>query len=288
MTEQINDSELIAHNLCVPWSTSKIKTASQCRRQFYNVYVKKMKEESQALSSGTLAHQVIAELLNKRDYVKEEEADQVLQTLIPEDIPEIFKETAYNDVREMLPYMCSFVNSLQDELQEHPGIEKYHVEQRYAVTEDMGRSCFNDKSAFLRGIIDLWYYDKETRVLYIIDHKTDKSAKSVNAVRKTDQLLLYAAFLTLVYNLDWRQCFIGLNFLRKGKKVISPVSREELRTFMKDLLEKLAYLEQIIDSCVVCKEWPAFHGFYCSWCGFRDICNSTEQVNVAAQDATQV
>lgn len=256
----------------LPWSSSRIDTAETCMYKFSNIYLKGVKESSKSLTTGSLSHEIIAELLKSSREPSIEFAEELLGLFLPK-----FKENcdvneAVDDVRAMFPYMCSFVRSWKAFLKEH-NIKKDRVEKLYSINENLKRaSNASCAKPYFRGVIDLWCYDEETKTLYVIDHKTNKAALSANKVREHQQLNLYVAMLTFVYGIKWEHAIIGLNFLRKGKLVQVEVTKEDIKYFMIDFLNRLRYLEQSLRVSCLNGEWEPEPSFKCKWCSFKNEC----------------
>lgn len=262
-----------------PWSQSRMDTALTCLNKFYKVYMEGTKETSPALTLGGLSHEIIANLL-KDGHPSLEKAEIFLAQAYSLYRDDDVGGAALAEVRAMFPYMIEFTKRWKAFLKEK-GIKKDRVEVPYGLTEDLTRAHHLFKpggDVFLRGIIDLWAYDSATKTLYIVDHKTNKHAKSANAVKEDLQLQLYVGFLTAVYRMPWTKAYYALNFLRKGKLVWASTDPIENGHFMAKYRNTLQYLETCLFQCENDMVWPATKSFKCRMCSFRNTCSTYNAV----------
>lgn len=257
----------------LPWSCSRMETAGTCLYKFHQVYLGGIKEHSPALTLGGLSHEIIAELLKLKDPSLE------VAKIILTQIYQAFKALdvdgyAWMTVQEFLPYMVSFVKKWQKFCADN-NIAKYRIEHPYGLTEQLTRASYIPqpfRQTYFRGIVDLWGYDPVNQVLYVVDHKTNKSAMSTKKVKECMQLNIYVGMLAHIYKLPWKKAVIGLNFLRKNKVVWATVTPEENADFMDKFVNTLHYLESSLFTCENEMVWPAEKSFKCKWCAFRGDC----------------
>lgn len=259
----------------LPWSCSRVDTANTCLYKFKQVYLDGVREESDALTLGGLSHEIIAKLLadGKPSIDK---AELFLAQVYPAYTNLDKNRAAYKEVRTFFQYMVNFVNNWKNFLKSH-GIKKDRIEHPYGLTSNFKRASYipqEFRETYIRGIIDLWAYDKNAKALYIVDHKTNKSSQSSKRVKESVQLNLYAGMLSTIYNLKWDRAYIALNFLRRKKIVWAIITPPENELFMQKYLNTLHYLENKLYDCDGSMIWPARLSFRCSWCTFKNTCQT--------------
>ena len=271
-----SDSDmLLGEDKFLPWSFSRMDVAGSCLYKFNRIYVEGERESSPSLTLGGLSHELIAELL-KDGSPSPEKAAMFLSSIYPAYERLDQNGDAKLEVQALIPYMIDFVNNWKAFLKDK-GIKKDRVEIPYAVTRELSRASFvpnSINSPYLRGIIDLWAWDSNTKTLYIVDHKTNKSSQSANKVHEHKQLNVYIGMLARIYKLDWKRAVIGLNFLRRKKMVWSTVYPDEHVEFMDKFFNTLKYLEFKLFECENSMIWPAAKSFKCSWCSFKSTCQT--------------
>lgn len=241
------------------WSTSKADTAAQCLYKYKRVYIDKVKEESHALTLGSVTHDVIAnELLsmNTDENVLIEKLDDMGGV-----DPELYAMVP--NINKFCVYWCNYVK-------EHD-LEPT-IEQKYAMTRDCKRTGFLDSDAYIRGVFDLWAFDERRRKLIVIDHKTSKALSSADAVKAHSQLNLYVYMLTKMNNLEWDTADIALHFVRHGKNVWAYITRKDMEEFGARYMHFLAILEERITKAYETNNWERCPGFHCKWCSFKGEC----------------
>lgn len=257
----------------LPWSCSRMETAGTCLYKFHQVYLGGVKEHSPALTLGGLSHEVIAELL------KVPEPSTTVAHIILSQAYRAFKALdpdgyAWEAVQGFIPYMVTFCRKWKNFCKDN-NITKYRIEHPYGLTDNLTRASYIPQSfrqTYFRGIIDLWGYDPVTQTIYVVDHKTNKSAVSQKKVKECIQLNLYVGMLSRIYKMPWKKAVIGLNFLRKNKVVWATVTPEENADFMDKFLNTLHYLESRLFTCESEMVWPTEKSFKCKWCAFRGEC----------------
>lgn len=243
----------------ITWSTSKVDTAVSCLYKYNKVYNEKIKEASHALSLGSTFHEVMAnEIISKN-----EDPKLLLATLDSqgEDDPELYS---------WVPSISSFVKKWNKLLAEN-NLEST-VEKKYAVDRDFKSVDFFSKDAYIRGVFDLWTYDEKNKRLIIVDHKSSKKASSPAQVREHNQLLLYVVMLSNMFNLEWKQAYVALHFVRHAKLVHAWLTHREVDTFLKRYTKLLNVLEERIIECYETGVWERTQGFHCRWCSFKGEC----------------
>lgn len=264
----------------LPWSCSRMEVAGTCMHKFHQIYLGGVKEASPALTLGGLSHEVIANILPVKGCTL-----QIAQIALTQAYA-VFKAQdpdgyAWETVQSLLPYMVKFTNNWQEFCAKN-NIKKFRVEHPYGLTDQLTRAAYMStpfRQTYFRGIIDLWGYDPVTKTLYIVDHKTNKSAMSSKKVKECIQLNIYIGMLARIYKIPWKKAVIGLNFLRKGKVVWATVTPEENEHFMDKFINTLHYLESRLFTCENEMIWPTEKSFKCKWCAFRGDC-------IAFQDIT--
>lgn len=266
---------LLGEEKYLPWSFSRMDVAGSCLYKFNRIYQEGIRESSPALTLGGLSHEIIAELL--RDGSPSiEKAQMFLAKSYPMYASLDTDGAAKTEVQDLFPYMVTFVKNWKDFLAERE-INKDRVEIPYAITRDHKRASFVPNSVhspYLRGIIDLWAWDPKTKTIYIVDHKTNKSSQSATKVKEHKQLNIYIWMLARIYKLDWKRAVIGLNFLRRGKVVWATVFPYEHKEFVDKFFNTLKYLEFRLYECENEMIWPATKSFKCSWCSFKETCQT--------------
>lgn len=259
----------------LPWSYSRMDVANSCLYKFYKVYLEDIRESSPALTLGGLSHEIIAALLRDKD-VNLQLAYGALDYFYPKYRSKDTSGIAYEEARNFLLYMVEFVGNWQKLIRE-TGIKRYFVEHEYGLTEDLKRASYSkiqNRDVYIRCIVDLWAYDKKTKTLYVVDHKTNKSSQSSTRVHDSHQLNLHVGILSRVYKLKWERAYIALNFLRRNRITWAVVTPEENKLFMEKYFNTLHFLESRLFDCDQSLIYPATPSYKCSWCTFKDTCQS--------------
>lgn len=257
----------------LPWSCSRVETALTCLHKFKIVYLDGEKESTNSLVLGSLTHLIMADLLHlpEPDF-------STFEDLVSKYYPKFSVKDPKGIIKDELLsfgyYMLDFAYKWQNFLTDH-GITKFRTERQYGVTRLFGRSSFTPigtRETFLRSAIDLWAYDKNTQTLYVVDHKTNKSASSSHKVKENIQLNLYAVMLQAIYKMPVKQTYIALNFIRRKKIVWAKLTPYEVWHFMMLYNNTLRYLENKLYECDSSLVWPATPSYKCQWCTFKDSC----------------
>lgn len=259
----------------LPWSASRVDTACSCLYKFHKVYMEGYKEESPALTLGSLTHEVIAKAITDG-----EPSLLKIQSWLSQSY-ELYRDkdptgTVLAEVEGFIPYIMEFVTKWKAFLAQEEILED-HVEQPYGLTQRCGKAPHipdGTNSTYFRGIVDLWAYDPVKHILYIVDHKTNKSALSKQRVKEHPQLNLYTIMLTSIFQLPWVKAVVGLNFIRKEKIVWSTIYPKEAEEFRDKYWNTMKYLEFKLWEAESDMVWPATRSFKCNWCTFKDTCNS--------------
>lgn len=274
----IVDTELdstLGEDKYLPWSCSRVDTALTCLHKFKRVYLEGEKESSNSLVLGSLTHEIMADLLQHKKpdaAVFFDLLDKYYPTFLDKDPTGIIKD----ELSSFMEYMVGFVKRWHKFLDAH-GITKFKTEHKYGVTRLFKRSSFipiGNRETFIRSAIDLWAYDKNTQSLYIIDHKTNKSASSSQKVKENIQLNLYAVMLKAIYKMPVKQTYIALNFVRRKKIVWAKLTPYEVWYFMMMYNNTLRHLENKLYDCDSSLVWPATPSYKCQWCTFKDSCQA--------------
>lgn len=259
----------------LPWSASRVDTACSCLYKFHKVYMEGCKEESPALTLGSLTHEILAKAIIDGDPSLLKVQSWLNQCY------EVYRDQdstgeVLSEVQGFLSYIVDFVHKWKGFLTSK-GIPEDHVEQPYGLTQRCGKAPHvpdATNSTYFRGIVDLWAYDPNTHVLYIVDHKTNKSALSKQKVKEHPQLNLYTIMLTSIFQLSWTKAVVGLNFVRREKIVWSTLYPKEVEEFRDKYWNTLKYLECKLWEAESDMVWPATRSFKCNWCTFKSTCNS--------------
>ena len=259
----------------LPWSSSRVDTACSCLYKFYKVYMEGYKEESSALTLGSLTHEILAKSITDGS-----PSILKLQSWLHQSY-ELYRDKdttgeIYSEVDGFLQYIMEFTTKWKNFLSQE-GITEDHVEEPYGLTQRCSKAPYiptEANSTYFRGIVDLWAYDPNKGILYIVDHKTNKSALSKQRVKEHPQLNLYTMMLTSIFQLPWRKAVVGLNFIRKEKVVWNTIYPKEAEEFRDKYWNTLKYLEYKLWEAESDMVWPATRSFKCNWCTFKSSCNS--------------
>jgi hypothetical protein len=259
----------------LPWSASRVDAACSCLYKFHKIYMEGCKESSPALTLGSLTHEILAKAITdgKPSMLKAQSWLRKSYELYRDNDP---TGAVLAEVEEFLPYIITFTDNWKNFLQRE-GISEDFVEQPYGVTQRCSKASYlpdDSNSTYFRGIIDLWAYDPVKHVLYIVDHKTNKSAASKQKVKEHSQLNLYTIMLVSIFQLPWTKAVVGLNFVRKGKVVWNTIYPSEAEEFRDKYWNTLKYLEYKLWKAESDMVWPATRSFKCNWCTFKNSCNS--------------
>lgn len=259
---EVDEEGKIKH-LDVAWSTSRADTAEQCLFKYSSTYVHKIQvPQTHALAFGSAAHDIQAKILEAGLDLKQ--AMDYMDSKKDLD-PELYK---------LLPYMVTYGEN-QRKIESKYGVD-FKVENKYGLTKAHDSTTFFAKDVYIRLVIDSWAYDNKTGKLFIVDHKTNKSASGPKAVKEHKQLNLYAWALMKMNNYDLKDAHIALNFLRHNKLVWAKLSRYEIENFGRQYLDYLSMLEDRVNEAYQQDYWPKERGFYCRWCNFRHICEASQ------------
>ena len=276
----------------VQWSVSKMNVANECLYKYKRSYVDKVKITADYFTLGEMAHLVMEKGVENgwdqaselRGYMEEYVVPHYQESssragMKPENYALIVA-----DMYKMVPAMVTFLNKFHD-YREANGVT-FNCEGKVAISSDLKASQFFSPDAYLRGVIDLWGYNPDTKTLLIVDHKTNKAKESAEAVRNHVQLNIYGAILPLIHNLDVERVQMGLHFIRKTDTVWATKSRYEVNLFLNTVLGELENLERKIiqakkmeKSGSIEEAWPRSRGISCRWCGLKDECALAEQVD---------
>lgn len=294
--EELNNTRsfglLLGNEKHLPWSHSKAEVAKTCMYKFSRVYLDGERESSPSLLLGSFAHETLETLLRAPEAPTVENATDILLQIKNNYVEEGDKEQAYYEVIPMLPYIVDFVIKWKNFIKDK-NIKHWRVESAFGLTEDRHRATYEPGPyrTYIRGRIDLWAYDAQTKTLYVIDHKTNKNAESPKKVKENLQLNLYITFLSNVYKLEWKEAYYGLNFLRRKKIVWARTTPEENANFTDMYFNTLRVLEERILDCELDNYWPPEESYKCGMCSFKGDCPfiiQKQEENIAKVDECEV
>lgn len=191
----------------------------------------------------------------------------------------------YPELYQFIPSMISFNNTWVPFCNRNA--LKYEVENKYAINRNLEKVPFFDKKVFIRGVFDLWAWNEKEKILYIIDHKSNKSSMSENHVSKMPQLKLYALMLTSMFKLEPDVIQVGINLFRHNKLVKALISMDDVLQFKESYFPHLDYLEDKIHECESTGIFDKKPGFYCRWCPYKSGCELPEELPAVPDSAEE-
>lgn len=273
----------------LPWSHSKAETAKTCMWKFAKIYIDGERENSPSLLLGSFAHETLEALLRDSEAPTEEKALDYLTTIKDNYNGVGDKEEAFNVVVGLIPYIVEFTERWKDFIN-NKNIKHWKIESDFGLTEEMKRAQYEPGiyRTYLRGRVDLWAYDPVEKILYVIDHKTNKNIDSPKKVKENMQLNLYVSFITKTYNLKWGKAYFGLNFLRKNKIVWSSTTPKENSYFTQVYYNTLHTLEKRLLGCELDGYYPPEESYKCGMCSFKSVCPKNKVENLVSSSISSI
>lgn len=228
-------------------------------------YIDKVTQSTKALELGSAAHTWQERVLKNRIL------DETALVKMMDDA-----QVFYPELYQFVPAMVSFAQKWIPFCEENK--LEYLVENKYAINRNLEKVGFFDKNVYIRGVFDLWAWNESEKILFIVDHKSNKSSMSENAVGKMPQLKLYALMLTKMFNIEPDIIQVGINLFRHNKLVKALLLPKDVLEFQESYLPHLDALEDKIDECEANGVYPQNPGFYCRWCAYRDKCELPEKL----------
>jgi CRISPR/Cas system-associated exonuclease Cas4 (RecB family) len=91
-------------------------------------------------------------------------------------------------------------------------------------------------------------------------------------MKKNEQLNLYVAALSKMFQLEWETATVALHFIRFGQVVPVNLRKDDVETFWKGYTEYLKLLDDKISEAEYLNSWPKEKGFQCKMCAFQPQC----------------
>lgn len=153
-----------------------------------------------------------------------------------------------------LPPQFAFIQDTLDVLKAKPG--RKLCEHEMGIKADLSPCSFNDKDVWCRGIADLLIIDDDNLTAYVVDYKTGNNKYPDREQLKLMALMVFAHFPHI------RKVLGGLLFVVKNDLVKASFLRGEAEEYWWDYRERVARIEQALDSGV----WNPKPTPLCGWC----------------------
>jgi len=231
-------------------SPSKIKVYKDCKLKYKLKYIDRLPDDyndstnTDALQFGTYIHEIF-------------EHGSELETL--EELKDLAK-----DLRDKYKFGKE-KEKLIDE-----SVENFFNWNKALTAETVGKELVfgvEHKSYELNGIIDRVLRSPEGKYL-VIDYKTSKRPLTKRQLYTDDQLIMYAAAISKLYNVSPSNITLGHYYphLDKFVSIVYPAS--VVNGYLNNSLDR-----KIWDIRKRKKhQFPAEKNKFCDWCGYRDIC----------------
>jgi len=209
--------------MTVKWSHSALKDYEGCPRRYHEVKV--LKNYPFTDTDATL-------------YGKE--LHEAAEFYIKDDKP--------------LPPQFAFIKDTLDVLIAKPG--RKLCEHEMGIRADLSPCEFMAKDVWCRGIADLLIIDDDNLTAYVVDYKTGNNKYPDREQLKLMALMVFAHFPHI------RKVLGGLLFVVKNDLVKASFLRGEAEEYWWDYRERVARIEQALDSGV----WNPKPTPLCGWC----------------------
>lgn len=209
--------------MTVKWSHSALKQYELCPRQYHETKV--LKNYPFTDTQATL-------------YGKE--LHEAAEFYIKDDKP--------------LPPQFEFIKDTLDVLKAKPG--RKLCEHEMGIRADLSPCEFMAKDVWCRGIADLLIIDDDNLTAYVVDYKTGNNKYPDREQLKLMALMVFAHFPHI------RKVLGGLLFVVKNDLVKASFLRGEAEEYWWDYRERVARIEQALDSGV----WNPKPTPLCGWC----------------------
>ena len=242
-----------------PYSTSRIALWNQCPRKFKYNYIDKVPREFKddtPLKKGFCVHLLLENKIKKyaKDYLKK----LIKKENISDDIIRESKKIYRNFIESPLGKEIFSYFPLGVELE--VGLK---IEDKQLVTCE-----FSDQDCLFRGKIDYVCVDKETNKVMVIDWKTGKDKSEGTFKQSPDQLIFYATWY--FHNFPVDEIELMYIFVEHGTKSSYTLKRENLKTYIRYLLESIQKIEAD-------DKFEKHIGPLCNWCEYKKHCD--EDIN---------
>ena len=249
-----------------PWSTSKIDVAKACTLRFHLKYIKKAPGEPVERNDGRIGsagHLVLEKMLQGSDY-KTAFTHAALYGNIT------YKEMLI--LKEFETSILRFMSKFTD-LKTNSTVVSVHTEQQLAVTEDLTPCDYWDKSAWLRGVIDLAIHVERQgkRYLLVIDHKSGE-IKDISNYKM--QLFSYIA-MGIAHYPDIGGIQPAIHWL-KAEEALKQKPVEWMKMTLPDRIHSTVIPElqthvKSAEDAAIQPPKPSV-GWYCEFCEYRKMC----------------
>ena len=153
-----------------------------------------------------------------------------------------------------LPPQFEFLKDTLDALNAKPG--RKLCEHEMGIRADLSPCGFKDKDVWCRGIADLLIIDDDNLTAYVVDYKSGNNKYPDREQLKLMALMVFAHFPHI------RKVSGGLLFVVKNDLVKASFLRGEAEEYWWDYRERVARIEQALDSGV----WNPKPTPLCGWC----------------------
>ena len=153
-----------------------------------------------------------------------------------------------------LPPQFEFLKDTLDALNAKPG--RKLCEHEMGIRADLSPCGFKDKDVWCRGIADLLIIDDDNLTAYVVDYKSGNNKYPDREQLKLMALMVFAHFPHI------RKVSGGLLFVVKNDLVKASFMRGEAEEYWWDYRERVARIEQALDSGV----WNPKPTPLCGWC----------------------
>jgi hypothetical protein len=245
-----------------PYSYSKMSTF-KCKNKFKLQYIDKIRtpfNKSVAMEIGSFKHYGLEKFLERSTSFQKDILNFKFDL-----VDEVKKVQVFAELRKILE---------SDTTQEYLKQDKLEIEMGFGLT-------FNDsvelgkysKDCHIRGYIDLMYYDKESKIAYIIDHKTGRTRKNQDPL----QLQLYYIVAMLKYP-DAIEVRTQFNFVDNNDVINTSFFPEDFEEVTRIVLD---YINDIESE----KEFSKSE-HYCNYCQFMKSghCQGVENDLLSGKD----
>ena len=230
-----------------PYSYSKINTYKNCPYRFKLQYIDKIKTPfvlNKSLEKGSFLHKGIE--LYLKDEIKKI-TDFEFKVYQGEERSELFKQ-----LKQILK---------SDNIQNYKSKSNLFIEMGFGLDIDtLEVKDYNYKSDII-GFIDLMYYDKDEKIVYIIDHKTGRFNEN------QDKIQLYIYYLVALSLFPAEKAKLYFEFIEHNKNITFEFDKSEKQKIQDEV-------KKVISAIETAKSFPKKDTF-CNWCPYfeHNLCD---------------
>lgn len=242
------------------FSFSRLKTLHQCPFRYRLRYLKGMKEAFRSIESylGNTVHEVLEWIYTQRAEGQTPQEGEILDFFDQrwrKDWPDDLAIIRISDSPDHYFRVGREVLSLfSRETLAKDASTTIALEQRYSLplSERISYTGFADRVG-----------RTEQGRLFVVDYKTSKKEGDPSEFSEGLQAPLYAACAMREEGED--QALAGYHYLRQGSSHWTSLDREQAESI-------LARFQNLAETALDTREFPARPGILCAWCGFNHIC----------------